>query len=208
MGREPRPLLVGFLHRQHSELIQNNSWKLSELSDPGMRTVSVVKDLTMKQRLGKKELLREAARKNCDRNQEELERNIAYKVVGRRGSKREILAPLRFGENIDEEGEVVWDREDTGATGGRRMARGEEGGCNLPKLLTGGETRRRDSLGSDSGYSTATSGGSGLEHTPRQGRRERAWCRGKQRTNKHSEGRERRGQRPISRKDWGGSGRR
>ena len=119
MGREPRPLLVGFLHRQHSELIQNNSWKLSELSDPGMRTVSVVKDLTMKQRSGKKELLREAARKNCDRNQEELERNIAHKVVGRRGSKREILCPLRFGENIDEEGEVVWDREDTGATGGR-----------------------------------------------------------------------------------------
>ena len=87
-----------------------------------MRTVSVVKDLTMKQRSGKKELLREAARKNCDRNQEELERNIAHKVVGRRGSKREILCPLRFGENIDEEGEVVWDREDTGATGGRRVA--------------------------------------------------------------------------------------
>ena len=98
MGREPRPLLVGFLHHHHSELIQNNSWKLSELSDPGMRTVSVVKDLTMKQRSGKKELLREAARKNCDRNQEELERNIAHKVVGRRGSKREILCPLRFGE--------------------------------------------------------------------------------------------------------------
>ena len=43
-------------------------------------------------------------------------------------------------------------------------------------------------MGSDSRYSTATSGGSGFEYTPRQGRRERAWCRGKQRTIKHSEG--------------------
>ena len=124
VGREPRPLLVGFLHRHHLELIQNNSWKLSESGDPGIRAVSVVKDLTMKQRLGEKDLLREAARKNCARSQEDLERNLAFKVVGRRGSKREILAPLRLGETINEEGEVIWDREDTGAIGGRRMARG------------------------------------------------------------------------------------
>ena len=43
-------------------------------------------------------------------------------MVGRRGSKCDILASLRLGEIINEESEVVWDREDTGATGGKRMA--------------------------------------------------------------------------------------
>ena len=80
--------------------------------------------MTMKQRSGEKELLREAARRNCDRSQEEKERNLVYKVVGKRGSKREILAPLRHGEYINEEGEVTWDDEESGASGGRRMARG------------------------------------------------------------------------------------
>ena len=120
-------------------------------------------------------------------------------MVGRRGSKCEILASLRLGEIINEESEVVWDREDTGATGGKRMA------TQTPYRWGNQEEGQ---LGVRLRIQHSNFWWSGLEHTPRQGRRERAWCRGKQRTNKHSEGRERRGQRPISRKDWGGSGRR
>ena len=124
-GRDPRPLLVGFLHRHHTELILENCWKLSDSEDPGMRAVSVVKDLTMRQRAGEKDLHREAARKNCTRSQEDIEGNLAFKIVGRRGAKREILAPLRDGESISTEGEVIWNREvDSGVARGRRMARG------------------------------------------------------------------------------------
>ena len=42
----------------------------------------------------------EAARRNYNRSQEERNRNLAYKVVRKRESKREILAPLRHGEFI------------------------------------------------------------------------------------------------------------
>ena len=42
----------------------------------------------------------EAARRNYNRSQEERNRNLAYKVVRKRESKREILAPLMHGEFI------------------------------------------------------------------------------------------------------------
>ena len=123
--RVPRPLLVGFTHRHHTELILENSWKLSEADNMAIRTVSVVRDLTLRQRAGEKEMHKEAARKNLSRSQENLEGNMAFKIVGRRGAKREILAPLRVGEEINMEGEVTWVNEsEGGAAGGRRIARG------------------------------------------------------------------------------------
>ena len=80
--------------------------------------MSVVKDLTLKQRDGERQLYKEAAKKNLARTQEQREQNMAFKVVGRRGSKREILAPLRQGEDINSAGEVVWGEEETvGSTG-------------------------------------------------------------------------------------------
>ena len=100
---DPRPLLVGFTHRHHTELITENSWKLSESGNPENRKVSVVR----RQRAGEKEMLREVARKNLAR------------------AKREILAPIRVGEEVNEEGEVVWVTESEGGlAGGRVLARG------------------------------------------------------------------------------------
>ena len=89
---DPRPLLVGFTHRHHTELITENSWKLSESDNPAIRQVSVVSDLTIRQRAGEKEMLREVARKNLARSKEHLEGNMAFNVVGRIGANREILA--------------------------------------------------------------------------------------------------------------------
>ena len=122
--RDPRPLLVGLVHKYHSELILENCWKLADTSNEAMRVVSVVRDLTQRQRAGERELYKEAARKNLVRSQEQQQENMAFKVVGRRGAKREILAPLRAGEAINTAGEVIWVREEGGTLGGRGTARG------------------------------------------------------------------------------------
>ena len=80
---DPKPLLVGFTHCHHTELILENSWKLGESENPAVRSVSVARDLTLRQRAGVKELYKEAARKNLTRSQEQLDNNMAFKVVGK-----------------------------------------------------------------------------------------------------------------------------
>ena len=80
---DPKPLLVGFTHCHHTELILENSWKLGESENPAVRSVSVARDLTLRQRAGEKELYKEAARKNLTRSQEQLDNNMAFKVVGK-----------------------------------------------------------------------------------------------------------------------------
>ena len=41
--RDPRPILVGLVHRYHSKIILENSWKLSEVDDRALSAVSIVK---------------------------------------------------------------------------------------------------------------------------------------------------------------------
>ena len=64
----------------------------------------VVKDLTLKQRAAEREMHRLAFKKNMERSKENIDANLAFKVVGKRGYRREILVPLRDGEFISEEG--------------------------------------------------------------------------------------------------------
>ena len=49
---DPKPLLVGFTHRHHTELILENSWKLGESENPAVRSVSLVRYLRLRQRAG------------------------------------------------------------------------------------------------------------------------------------------------------------
>ena len=83
--RDPRPILVGLVHRYHSKVILDNCWKLSEMNDPALRAVAIEKDLTAKQRSGEKEMYKEAASKNISRTEENIENNMAFKIVGPRG---------------------------------------------------------------------------------------------------------------------------
>jgi hypothetical protein len=121
---DPRPMLVGFAHQFHSELVLENSWRLAEADNMSMRSVSVVKDLTMMQRAGERELHKEAAKKNLARSNENIEGGLVFKVKGKRGSKREILAPLLEGEHINTEGAVVWSEGFSGGRGTGTQARG------------------------------------------------------------------------------------
>ena len=100
----PRPLLEGLSCRAIQELILDNSWKLADSSI--LCGVSVVRDLTARQRVRKHEMGSEATKSNLERQQEDIEGNLAFKVIGKRGEKRVINAPLRKGEVVNELGEV------------------------------------------------------------------------------------------------------
>ena len=52
-------------------------------------------------------------KKNLARSVDERSKNLFYKVVGRKGARREILAPLLSGEYMDKEGLVLREKRMT-----------------------------------------------------------------------------------------------
>ena len=106
-GQGPRPLLVGFDSVQTTEDILEKCPKLSKSTHAGLREVTVVRDLTLKQRKDEQGKLADIKKKNLTRTTDEMSKNLFYKLVGKRGSKREILAPLLPGEVMDKDGLVV-----------------------------------------------------------------------------------------------------
>ena len=160
--RGPRPILVVLTHRYHAEVILDNCWKLSE--DPVLKVVSIVKDLTVRQRAREKEIYKEVASKNLSRSRGEVEDNMAYKVAGPRGSKREIFAPLREGEHISPEGDVVWDRVGDTGSSGRGRARGGRRQGAAAATYPNSETVGRPEGGTGWGQSLGT----GQGQTPSQ----------------------------------------
>ena len=81
LGRK-RWILDQYLY--HSEVHLENCWKLSMVEDPALRAVSIVKDLTARHRAGEKEMYKEAASKNISKTEENIENNMAFKIVGPR----------------------------------------------------------------------------------------------------------------------------
>jgi hypothetical protein len=83
------------------------SFQLSRSSHQALREVTIVPDLTQRQRKEEQEKVMETKRKNLTRSEAEVSKNLFYKVVGKKGARREILAPLLPGEYLDREGLVV-----------------------------------------------------------------------------------------------------
>ena len=176
---DPRPLLVGFAHQYHSELVLENSWRLAKADNLAMRSVSVVRDLTMRQRATERELHKEAASKNLTRSKEITDGGLVFKVVGKRGSKREILAPLREGEHLNSEGVVVWTEGFSGggrgaqAMGGRWTGPASASSPNCEPVGRPGGTGRgmtRDTAQVQSTASRSRGGGRGRGGGPSVGR--------------------------------------
>ena len=128
-GDVARPALVGLRFTADLELVLDRSWMLAQSKNSTAEQINIVRDLTTKQRQREADMVREAGRKNLERGAEELEQNFVYKVVGRKGEKREIKVPLRHGEVVDHEGLVT--REPG-------MGRGNRGGRPSMTLATGG----------------------------------------------------------------------
>ena len=116
---EARPILLGLKFTADLELVLDRSWMLSQCNNTTAQAVNIVRDLTVKQRQREFDMVNEACRKNLDRSGEDVNQNLVYKVVGRKGEKREIKVSLRQGEELDGEGKVIrregWNRGQRGA---------------------------------------------------------------------------------------------
>ena len=111
-GQEARPLLVGLDSVQAKDSILEKSHILSRSRHEALREVTIVPDLTSRQRKDELEKTVEVKGKNLSRSQDEQSKNLFYKVVGRKGARREILAPLLPGEYMDKDGLVLRERRE------------------------------------------------------------------------------------------------
>lgn len=91
-GDGSRPLLMGCITPEVRERILSNSRKLAEKKE--WENVTVVADLTKRQREEENALRNEAVRLNTERTDEEA-KNWEWKVVGRRGSRRLIKGKMQ-----------------------------------------------------------------------------------------------------------------
>jgi len=90
-GDDSRPLLIGCMTPEIRENILSRGRKLAEKDD--WKTVSVIADLTKRQREEETALRQESDRLNAERSQEDA-KNWEWKVVGRRGQRRLVKGKL------------------------------------------------------------------------------------------------------------------
>ena len=95
---EPRPLIVGLFRDEDKE---HTLGRARHLHGTAFEKVSVVPDLTKKQRALEIKLKEEAEEKNKYLTAEDLRNNLRWIVVGRRGEKRIIKGVERDQENYN-----------------------------------------------------------------------------------------------------------
>jgi hypothetical protein len=82
----PRPLIVGFYMEWSKEIVLKHT---KRLMGSEMNEVTIVPDLTDKQRKAEKELEGEAERRNREElSEDDVTKNLTWKVVGKKGQKR------------------------------------------------------------------------------------------------------------------------
>ena len=91
-AEKPRPVVVGLRTEVDKDIILE---KIRNLKNTRFEYISVVADLTKKQRQEEEELGKVAGRKNKDLTEEEKAKNLNWIVVGRKGEKRLIKTVQR-----------------------------------------------------------------------------------------------------------------
>ena len=102
-----RPLLVIFKHKGDRDALLEKVPRLSREEDEYWRKISVVPDLTMKQREMEKNMFKKAQDRNLNRTGDEQAKNLCHKVIGKRGERVLRVLELREDEIINQEGRVV-----------------------------------------------------------------------------------------------------
>ena len=93
-----KPLLVSLVRSGARDAILEVAFKLSKSSNPNWKTVRIVPDLTPSQRDAEENLRKECTQKNLARTEEEVEKNLIYKVVGPKGAVQLKRFELRENE--------------------------------------------------------------------------------------------------------------
>ena len=94
-GEDPRPLVFGvFTEEEKRHLLE----KARELAYTKYENVTIVPDMTKRQRKGEQQLREEATRKNNQLTEEDKSKQLKWLVVGKRGEKRLIKGVEREGQ--------------------------------------------------------------------------------------------------------------
>ena len=88
--------------------------RLSREQDEYWRSISIVADLTQKQRQLEQAMFKKAEELNLARSRDDQSKNLVHKVLGRRGERVLRQVELRTGEIISPEGRVVVEGEEEG----------------------------------------------------------------------------------------------
>jgi hypothetical protein len=103
-GADPRPIVIGLETEEEKRHILGRA---RDLRNTSFRDVSIVPDLTRKQRNREARMKEEADEKNKTLTADEKNRNVKWMVVGRRGEKRLIKGverdQQRYGDTRDEQ---------------------------------------------------------------------------------------------------------
>ncbi len=158
-GRDPRPIAIGLTSEETKRRILD---KARNIQRTKYENVSIVADLTRKQRQEESKMLEEAEKRNRNLTEEDRSKNLKWMVVGRKGEKRMIKE--RTGGQIGPRRDMRNGEE----TGARRK---EYGGWNprdqRNRRSSGGTDRYRE----ETGYRTQTRQEEFRQGRDRDGRR-------------------------------------
>ena len=108
-----------------------------ELKNTVFSELGIVPDLTQEQRQDEAEMALLADKRNEELNEDDVAKNLIWKVVGRRGEKRIVKVTARDGDRIS---------TDRGGRGGGRLPPSRAGGrgqpWRLPRVGRGGPVGR------------------------------------------------------------------
>ena len=93
---EARPMIVGFCRESHKEDILD---KVQELRNTDFSEIGIVADLTQEQRKDEVEMAKEVDIRNGQRSEDEIAKNLVWRLVGRKGEKRLVRGVEREGED-------------------------------------------------------------------------------------------------------------
>ena len=102
-----RPLLVIFKNKADREKLLERAPRLSRNPDEFYRNISIVPDLTQKQRVMEQQMFKQAEQSNLKRSGDQVAKNLVNKVLGRRGERVLRVVEMREDEEINETGRVV-----------------------------------------------------------------------------------------------------
>ena len=111
---QPRPLLLIFKRKEDRDMLIDRAPRLSRDQEEYWRNISVVADLTLKQRQMEQAMFKTAEELNLARTAEDQSKNLVHKVLGKRGERVLRQVQLRPGEVINEEGKVILEGEEEG----------------------------------------------------------------------------------------------
>ena len=109
----PRPLLLIFKLKEDRDFLLGRAPRLSRETDIYWRDINIVADLTKKQRDMEQDMYKKAEQSNLRRSEDDIAKNLVWKVVGRRGERLLRQYELRDFEEINQEGRVVPRRDES-----------------------------------------------------------------------------------------------